>query len=60
MSKIARLVYSAIIPITKLTRSEDFAETFRDAEYARVSYDIINGELERQYHILVSKIKSES
>ena len=59
LSKITRLVFSANIPITKLTRSEDFAEIFRDAGYARVNYDIINGELERQYHILVSRIKSD-
>ena len=59
LSKIARLVYSANIPITKLTRSEDFAEIFRDVEYARVNYDILNGELEWQYHILVSRIESD-
>ena len=53
------MVYSANIPITKLTRSEDFGEIFRDAGYARVNYDIINGELERQYHILVSRNKSD-
>ena len=59
LSKTARLVYSANIPITKLTSSQDFAGIFRESGYARVNYDIINGELERQYHILVSRTKSD-
>ena len=55
LSKIVRLVYSYY----KTNKEEDFAEIFRDTGYARVNYDVINGELERQYHILVSRIKSD-
>ena len=58
LTKIARLVYSANIPIIKLTRSEDFAEMFRDVGYARVNYDIINGELESCFP-LESKCKQD-
>ena len=58
LNEVARLVYSDGLTINTVVSSKTLQSFYQKLNFAKVSYQSVNGTLEQQYHSIVAKIKS--